>query len=166
MNLDHHTVHISSDDLFKEFIFDTTTTTIDTSFVLTETLDEGKNYFLRIRGYNDAGFSGWSDTTQFSTILFTSNEQVSLPVEFNLFQNYPNPFNPSTTIKYGIPEASHVSILVYNMLGKKVATIVDERKSSGWYTVRFDASNLASGFYFYRIIAKDFIGIKKMMLIK
>jgi hypothetical protein len=83
-----------------------------------------------------------------------------------LFQNYPNPFNPVTKIKYAIPKPSYVRIEVYNILGQRVKTLLNEDKLPGYYTVDFDAGSLASGFYIYRLEANGFDAIKKMMVIK
>jgi Secretion system C-terminal sorting domain len=88
------------------------------------------------------------------------------PNQFELSQNYPNPFNPTTEISYSIPQAEHVTIKVYDELGKEVSTLLDEEKSAGSYSVRFDGSRLASGIYFYRITAGKFNQIKKLMLLK
>ena len=88
------------------------------------------------------------------------------PKEPTLNQNYPNPFNPSTSIRFGIPEDGFVSLKVYDMSGKLVSELVSEMKSKGYYTVQFDGSNLASGFYIYRLSSGDFSSIKKMSLIK
>lgn len=89
-----------------------------------------------------------------------------MPNAINLSQNYPNPFNPTTTIRFGINEASDVQIEVFNMLGQNVATLVNEQKAAGWYTVSFDASKLSSGVYIYQIKANGNQSIKKMTLIK
>jgi 5'-nucleotidase len=90
----------------------------------------------------------------------------ALPSEFSLSQNYPNPFNPSTNIKFDLPQSAQVRLEVYNMLGQRVATLVDNRMEAGFHEVNFDARNLASGMYLYRIEAGSFSSIKKMMLIK
>ncbi|MDP2366420.1 MAG: T9SS type A sorting domain-containing protein, partial [Ignavibacteria bacterium] len=88
---------------------------------------------------------------------------------YSLYQNYPNPFNPSTKIRYTIPNGVEVSIVqlkVYDVLGNEVATLLNEEKAAGSYEVSFSASNLASGIYFYRLTAGNFIETKKMILIK
>ena len=92
--------------------------------------------------------------------------EVSLPIEFNLAQNYPNPFNPTTIISFSVAEKSNVSLTVFNLLGEQVATLVNEVKETGSYQVEFNASNLSSGLYLYRIEAGNFITTKKMVLIK
>lgn len=99
----------------------------------------------------------------------TVNSNENYPVEFSLAQNYPNPFNPSTTIKYSIPFTSNpiqVSLRVYDILGRGVTTLVNENKSAGNYEVKFDSKNLASGIYFYRLKAGNFLATKKMILIR
>ena len=90
----------------------------------------------------------------------------TIPLDYILYQNYPNPFNPNTTIDYSIPKKSNVTIKVYNLLGIEVATLVNEDKNRGIYSVNFNALGLASGVYFYRIQADEFVQTKKMMLLK
>jgi len=92
--------------------------------------------------------------------------QPAMPTQFALAQNYPNPFNPSTTIRYGLPHASRVSLKVYNTLGQEVATLVNEMKPVGVHTLQFDAGSLASGVYFYRIQAGNYIDTKKLILLR
>ena len=89
-----------------------------------------------------------------------------VPMHIKLMQNYPNPFNPTTTIEYSVPFASRVVLSVYDVLGRRVTTLVDSRKSPGRYMVTFDASNLATGVYFYRLSADGTVDTKKLMLIK
>ena len=88
------------------------------------------------------------------------------PVSFKLSQNYPNPFNPTTKISYALPKSGLVTLRVYDILGKEVATLVNEVKNAGNYTVDFAATNFTSGVYFYKLETNGFSDIKKMMLIK
>lgn len=88
------------------------------------------------------------------------------PESFNLEQNYPNPFNPSTTIRFTIPQAGLVSLHIYNILGERVATLIDGQLRAGSYEATFDGSKVASGVYFYRITFQNSIVTKKMMLVK
>jgi parallel beta-helix repeat protein len=101
---------------------------------------------------------------------FSSNqkpEQIILPKEYLLYQNYPNPFNPVTIIRYDIPDNSVVEVSIYDVLGRHIKTLVrNEVKQPGTYEVRFDASGLSSGIYFYRLTANTFVSTKKMMVIK
>jgi len=88
------------------------------------------------------------------------------PSGYLLYQNFPNPFNPKTIIKYEIPERSFVILKVYDGLGNEVVTLVDEEKAAGNYEVKFGASGLTSGIYFYQLKAKEHIETRKMLLLK
>jgi Secretion system C-terminal sorting domain len=93
------------------------------------------------------------------------------PRQFSLSQNYPNPFNPSTTIKYKVPstvkgETSNVKLVVFDVLGREVATLVNQEQQAGNYEVEFDASGISSGTYFYRITSGEFSASKKMILLR
>lgn len=88
------------------------------------------------------------------------------PDKFELAQNFPNPFNPSTIISYQLPTNGYVTLKIYDLLGQEIATLVNEQKSAGKYEVKFDAGNLASGVYIYRIQAGEFNASKKLMLLK
>jgi len=88
------------------------------------------------------------------------------PMQFSLQQNYPNPFNPSTVIRYTIPERSHVSMRLFNLLGKEVASLVDEMQTPGEHTVRVTPHSLASGVYVYRLTAGKFIDQRKLVFLK
>jgi uncharacterized delta-60 repeat protein len=93
-------------------------------------------------------------------------ESKSLPKSFALEQNYPNPFNPTTTINFQLPAFNHVTIKVYNILGKEIATLVNGEKSAGNYSVQFNGSKLSSGVYLYRMQAGSFVQTKKILLLK
>ncbi len=92
--------------------------------------------------------------------------EAGMPRTFELGQNYPNPFNPSTVISYQLPVASEVSLKVYDVLGREVATLANGRQEAGRYSVSFNASGFASGVYFYRLQAGQFVQTRKMMLVK
>jgi uncharacterized delta-60 repeat protein len=89
----------------------------------------------------------------------------SFPTSFELQQNYPNPFNPTTTIKYSIPNSEYVTLKIYDILGREIGNLVNQREPAGNYYVNFDASNLSSGVYLYQIKAGSFIQTKKMILL-
>lgn len=106
-------------------------------------------------------------TKQFDIVPVSSEfEDTSTPSKFAIYQNYPNPFNPSTNINYDVASSGFVTLEVYNLLGQKVATLVNESKTAGSYTVRFDASNLSSGVYIARFTAGNTVQTQKMMLMK
>jgi hypothetical protein len=117
--------------------------------------------FISAGGVSAIGVARWNSGT-------SRVEQLSptAPKTFLLEQNYPNPFNPSTTIRYQLPVASEVKLEVYDVLGKKIATLVNERQSAGAYQVVWNASGLSSGTYFYRLQAGTFTQTKKMILVK
>jgi len=94
------------------------------------------------------------------------NITTSIPTEFSLSQNYPNPFNPTTTIKFAVPRSSSVKISVFDVSGREVETLVNERLQAGTYETTFDGSRYSSGVYFYKLQADGYSETKKMLLIK
>jgi hypothetical protein len=99
-------------------------------------------------------------------IVSVEDELASIPDKYYLEQNFPNPFNPITKIRYRLPESGIVSLKVYDILGNEIASLVNEEKSAGNYEVQFNATNVASGIYFYKLQAGSFIETKKMILLK
>ena len=89
-----------------------------------------------------------------------------IPRQYKLYQNYPNPFNPTTTIKFDLPQAAEVNLTVYNLLGGKVKTLVNGMLETGFHSIVFNANNLASGTYIYKLQASGFVQVKKMLLLK
>ncbi len=126
-----------------------------------------KKHYWRVSAetaeYEGAFGLQWNFTTGLSTSV-TQSEAV--PSEFSLGQNFPNPFNPSTTITYAIPSAEAVTLKVFDVLGKEIATLVNETKSPGRFSVAFDAAASVSGIYFYQLRAGGFVETKKMVLMK
>jgi len=111
------------------------------------------------------------DASNAAIAVDVAEKVAELPTTFDLAQNYPNPFNPSTTLKYQVPSPVAVEITVFNVLGEKVVTLVNEMQSAGYYTIEWngrDARNQTSpsGLYFYTMRAGDFSAVKKMMLVK
>ncbi len=137
---------------------------------------EGKGTTAQTSLYNytDAGLQSGSyvyrlrqiDLDGTSQYSYEINADVSGPNSFALEQNYPNPFNPSTVIKYAVPQDGMVTLSIYNVLGQKVSTLVNQVQKAGRYDVTFDAGGLSTGIYFYKIESGNFSSVKKMMLIK
>jgi len=130
--------------------------------------DSGTNNVLNKVFFVDSN-TGWAvgyNGTIISTANPVSVNDYTQPVEYELLQNYPNPFNPTTTINYSILSEEFVTLRVYNAIGEELITLLSEVKSAGNYEVTFNAENLASGIYYYRINAGEFNSIKKMILIK
>jgi photosystem II stability/assembly factor-like uncharacterized protein len=100
------------------------------------------------------------------TLTSVGDNGAPIVSEFELYQNYPNPFNPATTIKYQLPQDAKVTLKVYDILGSEVVTLVNEEQKPGYYEVQFNATNLASGMYIYRITTDKFSSTKKLMLMK
>jgi len=99
-------------------------------------------------------------------ILTAVKDPRQLPNQFALSQNYPNPFNPATQISYTIPKASTVTLTIYDLLGREVTTLVNGKNEPGVHFISWNALNVSSGVYFYRIVAGSFVQTKKMMLMK
>ncbi len=125
----------------------------------------GNVYFYRVRGHNLVVMSAYSNEVSL-TLLGVKSDQNSVPTAFGLAQNFPNPFNPATTIEYDVPSASHVTLVIYDILGRSVVTLVDADRQPGSYQAVFNAAMLPSGLYFYRLQAGGFTDVKKMTLMK
>ncbi len=133
------------------------TTTEFRSYSFTDSDVQAGTYTYRLKQVDLDGTFEYSDEIEVEVIA---------PSEFILEQNYPNPFNPTTTIKYQIPELSFVTIKVFDVLGNEIVTLLNEEKPVGSYEVEFDGKGLPSGIYFYQLQSGNFIGTKKMILLK
>ena len=96
----------------------------------------------------------------------TENDKEQIPTEYTLYQNFPNPFNPTTTIKYDLPKSGNIELVIYDILGRKVKTLVNETREAGRYEVKWDASSVSSGVYIYQLRSEDYINTKKMILLR
>ena len=150
-------------------------TTVADTVLQVSPLDANITYYWHVSAVNDSGASSYSVTSNFTTgdQIVAVDENAAKPGRFTLEQNYPNPFNPLTIIKYTVGGnrgsglgVSDVSLMVYDVLGRQVAVLVDEKKAPGHYQVEFDGSQLPSGVYFYRLVAGSYRETKKLVMVK
>ncbi|MBK7104439.1 MAG: T9SS type A sorting domain-containing protein [Ignavibacteriae bacterium] len=148
----------------------TTSSTTFTDFDVTTTYLHGDDIYYKISALdvngNSSGFSSivWIEARLLKEVI--AQDISSKPNEFNLRANYPNPFNPTTTITYEIPYSSKVNLNIYDIQGNMVAKLVDESKSAGVHSIQFNASNIPSGVYFYKLTAGNNSDMKKMLFLK
>ncbi len=116
--------------------------------------------------YGPVSSTQWMEFSYPMSAVFPLNPITPIPAVYKLYQNYPNPFNPKTNIKFDLPNNVFVNLKIYDLLGREITTLVNEKKSAGSYTIEFTALNLASGIYFYKLNAGDFTEVKKMIFIK
>jgi hypothetical protein len=146
----------------------------NTTLIFSETWDSSKWVPQRsdfISLLDDAGnsysFFGYKVTLHFKQFITgVSSEGTDIPTSYRLHQNYPNPFNPSTTISFSLPSKSFVTLKVFDLIGREVATIVNEELPPGNHTKQWNADNLSSGVYFYRLQADSFTQTKKLVLLR
>jgi hypothetical protein len=141
------------------FIPGSGTTTETKTYSYTDDVDYkgGEIFFYRLKQVDLDGRVNYSSIVEV---------EFNVPKDFVLHQNYPNPFNPSTTIKYAVPKTSLVNIKIYDLTGQEVALLVNEVKEVGTYEIKFDARNLASGVYLYRMVTDNFTSVKKFNVLK
>jgi hypothetical protein len=180
-------IQVSTSENFTSTIIDAIVT-ISQYTVPSGILNYSSHYYWRVAARNNGGQSGYSAICSFYTIGSSSIRIISseVPTEYKLYNNYPNPFNPTTKIKFDIPASSlsfpntsplergfrgvflgnPVKLVVYDVMGREVQTLVNEKLNPGTYEVTFDGSNLSSGIYFYQLRIGDFIQTKKLILLK
>jgi hypothetical protein len=148
---------VNGEWISRGFVSGSGTTTETKDYHFTDNPDQNGKYSYRLK---QVDFDG--------TFEYSKEVEVEIvkPVSYELGQNYPNPFNPSTTIKFSMPEAGNVKLVVYNLLGQEVKSLVNGFMQSGTHIVNFDASNLNSGMYLYRLNTGTFTEVRKMTLIK
>ncbi len=157
-------LEIATDNTFTSLVYQESQIT-DTSRLVTGLAVD--LYYWRVNASNVGGTSAWSNIWSFSVgSPMKIGELSNLPTAFKLLQNYPNPFNPTTTIPYEIPKTSHVTLTIYNMNGRIVEQLVNQKQEPGFYSVIWNASKYSSGVYIYRIQADDFQQVRKCLLVK
>ena len=130
------------------------------------TITVSGSYGYRARAFNAAGYSPYSNVFHVSVNTFIQEISDAAPAFYALKQNYPNPFNPSTTFSYSIPRSVFVSLRIFNTLGQEIQSLVCELKEPGYYQAMWNASNVPSGIYLYRLQAGEFIDTRRMILLK
>jgi hypothetical protein len=135
-------------------------------FELSGLPDGGSQYFFVVRAFDLSGNISEASNEATTTITTDILNEHQTPSTYSIEQNYPNPFNPTTSISYKVPEAANVQITLYDMLGRKLSTLVNERKSAGAYQLTLDMSSYSSGIYLYRMQAGNFVQTRRLTLIK
>lgn len=128
--------------------------------------DSAQSYEAVVKVYSGGGFKQIELSGEGKNSTVNTVDESSLPARFSLSQNYPNPFNPVTIIRFSTAERQFVSLRVYDVLGSEIATLISDVKNAGNYEISFDAVNIPSGVYFYKLQAGNFVETKKMMLLK
>jgi endo-1,4-beta-xylanase len=158
-------VQVSDNTAFSATAVDTT---VADTLVQLKPLAANSRYYWRVSAVNTFGASDYSTTAGFVTgdLISAIGDIEVVPAQFALCQNYPNPFNPSTSFEFRVSSFGFVTLKVFDVLGREIATLVNELRSPGTYSVRWDASSFTSGVYFYRLQAGAFVETKQMVLMK
>jgi parallel beta-helix repeat protein len=173
LGTDKYRVQLSTSVGFSDKLVDDSTVT--DCYRQVGPLQNSTTYYWRVSAANIGGTSSFSPVRTFTTGIASAVEQQdgAIPKEYALRQNYPNPFNPSTTIQFALPKSSHVTLKVFDLLGREVTTLVSQDLIPGYFATKWDA-NVASGIYFYRLQARpkdggqagEFVKTKKMVLLR
>jgi hypothetical protein len=159
-------VQVSQSSSFTTLVFDSTLNATQIT-VPPGKLANMTVYYWRVNASNCGGGSNWSSTWVFVTnTTGIQTYSTELPTEFKLHNNFPNPFNPKTKIRFDIPKESNVKLIIYDVLGKEIATLANHKLAPGKFEVEWDASSFSSGIYFYKLDAEKYIDVKKLVLIK
>jgi len=172
VNATKYHLQVASDNAFSTIVFDTTLA--DTTKTLSNPLNATTTYYWRVSAIDTAAASDYSAAASFKTGtgIDAVTRSEGIPKEFAMFQNYPNPFNPSTMIRYDIPKNAYVRVVIYDILGRAVTTLVNGVQTPSRYAVEWNPNGLSSGIYFCRIQAQNqdgsgnFASVKKLLYMK
>jgi len=156
---------LAADSLLTNPVIDSTLSANDTTKVVRRFLTN-QSYWWRVKAKNTTGWGLFSEKRRFSILRTGVASDNDVPLEFSLSQNYPNPFNPSTSINYTLPKSAQVELRIYDLKGREIQVLVNGRNEAGKYTVDFNAADLQSGVYFYRLRAGNFVQTRKMIVVK
>ena len=160
-------VQLSTDSTFTTTVINTDTVTLTQYQVPAGILNHDVRYYWRVRAINIGGAGPWSPVWNFRTGLVGLNQTGNeIPVQHKLYNNYPNPFNPVTKIKFDIPQQSFTKLTIYDIGGKEISVLVSKELNPGSYEAEFQASDLPSGVYFYKLSSGGYTDVKKMILVK
>lgn len=163
---DSYHVNVDTSQAFSSPLLIDSVSVADTTLDLA-TLSSIGPYYWRVRGVNGLGQGNWSETRSFSMSSIVSVEGVpDVPTEYALLQNYPNPFNPRTNFEVRVAQGGIVRLVVYDLLGREIATLLNQELQPGAYRVSWDATGLTSGIYLYRMTAGSFVATRKLFLVK
>lgn len=160
-------IQVGTDSSFASLWIDMDS--VGTASVEVNGLSLGTRYFWRVRGVNSGGVGPFSESWSFRTIFTTGIEVIGegVPRVLALHQNFPNPFNPATKIRFSVPKDGPVAVRVYDLLGREIATLINEEVMAGrLYQATFDARSISTGLYFYRIEFDGNALVRKMSLVK
>ena len=159
-------IQVSTDSLFTSTVYDSSGIIITEFQIPNNGLNINTTYYWRVNAANVTGTSPWSTIFHFTTGATNIVHNNEIPKEFRLYNSYPNPFNPSTKIKFDIPKSSCVKLIVYDILGREIKTLVNEKLNAGRYEIDWDGSSYPSGVYFYKLVTDEYFSVKKMLMIK
>jgi hypothetical protein len=160
-------IQLSTNSGFSPAVLDTAGVAVSEFTISSGILLNNTLYYWHVNASNAAGTGQWSSSWVFTTaIVGIGNNNTGMPKEFKLHQNFPNPFNPSTKIAVDIPKSSFISLIVYDILGKEAAMLINENLEPGKYEINWNAVNYPTGIYFYKLTTDEYSETRKMILLK
>jgi hypothetical protein len=166
-NVTYYRLNLATDLNFNNLIMDKDSLLISQYATPPNILNLNTLYFWRVNAHNIGGPSNWSSVFVFRSLVTGINQITGvIPDSYKLYENFPNPFNPVTEIRFDIPTSSIVRITIFNSVGKEIHELVNEELNAGEYRAQWNANEVSSGVYFYKLTAGDFQEVKRMILVK